>query len=482
MRLQVRLISSLCEGRHACRTPLHEGSVEASKRIRAGCNQQVRKLRLLGRRRARMPGIVSISDIDRILTKHDHWRGQCLNLIAAENIASPTVRRYLSCDFGGRYPTYGDDPAERNYRGSRFMAEMEIAALELAKRVYTAEFVDFRPLGGEMAGVAVILGLVNAGDTVFETGRAFGGHRVAGRLVSANALRDLFCVEDIPYDPETYDIDVQAMIEKMLRLRPKLVILGRARILFPETIEPLRAVADEIGAYLAYDFSHINGLVAGKAFPNPLEQGVDVVMGSHHKSLPGPQGGLYLTRREDIYHKVRRGLYPPLVTNHHLERAPALAATYLEMLEFGEAYAAQVVRNSAALGKALYDMGLEALYSERGFSRSHQVLVDVDKFGGGEEVSKLLEQANIIIGPAAIPKDLTGDGKFASGIRLGTQELTRIGAVEGDMEKVASLIHRVLVEGSHPSSVVQEVADFVAQFRELKFCFDKSVHPYESIF
>ena len=324
----------------------------------------------------------------------------------------------------------------------------------------------------------MILGLVNAGETVFETGRAFGGHRVAAKLLSANALNGLIHVEDIPYDEETHDIDVQAMINKMIRLKPKLIILGRARILFPETIEPLRSIADEVGAYLAYDFSHINGLVAGRAFPNPLDQGVDVVMGSHHKSLPGPQGGLYFTRSEDIYHKVRRGLYPPLVTNHHLERAPALAATFLEMLEFGEAYTRQIVRNSAALGKALHDKGMKALYPELGFSRSHQVLVDVEGYGGGKEVSKLLERANIIAGPGTIPKDQDNEDGFASGIRLGTQELTRIGATEDSMESVADLIYRVLVEESDPSKVAQEVTDFVGQFQELKFCFEEGVHPY----
>lgn len=426
-----------------------------------------------------MPQLRDVSDIDRILNQHDRWRGRCLNVIASENIASPTVRRYLTCDFGGRYPTYLDDPAKRNYLGTRFMAEMEIAAQELAKEIYQADFVDFRPLGGEMAGAAVVLGLVSAGDTVFEAPSAFGGHQVAAKLLTANALKDLIRVEDIPYDAATYDVDVEATIDKMLRLKPKLVIFGRARILFPETIEPIRAAADQIGAYLAYDFSHINGLVAGKAFPNPLDQGVDVVMGSHHKSLPGPQGGLFFTRSEEIYRKVRRGLYPTLVTNHHLERVPALAATYLEMRAFGEAYASQIARNSAALGAFLHERGLKALYPELGFSRSHQVLVDVGDLGGGREVSARLERANIITGPGALPKDQGRSDGFASGIRLGTQELTRIGAVEQDMQGVADLVARVLIAGDDPSQVAEQVAGFVGRFNELKFCFERGVHPYD---
>ena len=429
-----------------------------------------------------MAKIDSLAGIDHILAKHDGWRGRCLNVIASENIASPSVRRYLTSDFGGRYPTYYDDPAERNYFGNQFMAEMEISAQELAKQVYTADFVDFRPLGGEMAGNAVVLGLAGRGATIFETGNCYGGQKVASKLLAANALQDLFTVEYIPYDASTHDIDTEALIEMMLQHRPELVVLGRAHILFPESIEPLRPVADEIGAYLAYDFSHINGLVAGKAFPNPLDLGVDVVMGSHHKSLPGPQGGLYFTRDEEVYKMIRRAIYPPLVTNHHLERAPALAATFLEMLEFGEAYASAIAANSAALGSALHERGLNALYPERGFSRSHQVLVDVEEFGGGREVCGRLQEANIIAGPGAIPKDLPTDGKTPSGIRLGTQELTRIGMADSDMESVADLIHRAIAKQTEPASTAQEVGNFVAQFDELRYCFDEGAHPYQPLF
>jgi glycine hydroxymethyltransferase len=293
----------------------------------------------------------------------------------------------------------------------------------------------------------------------------------------------LINIEFIPYDPETHDIDVERMIEKMRQFKPRLVILGRSHILFPDTIQPLRKIADEIGAYLAYDFSHISGLVTGKTFPNPLDLGVDIVMGGHTKSLPGPQGGLYFTRREDIYQKVRRGLYPPIVCNHHLERAPALAALYLEMREFGEAYAVQVGRNSAALGAALAKVGLESQYPERGYSQSHQVLVDVSAYGDGKEIAKTLEAANIICGPGSIPRPTwASEGKARTGLRLGTQELARIGMKEADMSTVADLMKRVIVDREHGESIITDIAGFVSGFTELKFCFDQGVHPYQSLY
>ncbi len=422
----------------------------------------------------------TIQDVRNLLAAHENYRGRCLNLIASENIPSPTVRKLLTSDLGGRYPTYYDDPRQRNYKGTRFMAEIEVQTQELAKECFNANYVDFRPLGGHLAGVGAICGLTRPGDTVFETGD-WGGHKTASKLVSAQLLKGLLNVEYIPYQPETHDIDMPRLVELVREKKPRLIIFGRDQILFPEDISPIRTVADEVDAFVAYDMSHVHELIAGKAFPNPLDLGADVLLGSHHKTMPGPQGGLYLTRKREVYEQVRRGLYPPFVTNHHVERLPALAATYIEIREFGQAYAQQIVRNSAALGRALYSRGLDALYPERGFSQSHQVIVDVTKFGTGGQVANRLEEAHIICGATPVPADLTRGGGTSSGLRLGTQELARIGMVEQDMDQVAELIKRVVVDGAPCEQIAAEVATFVTQFKELRFCFERGVHPYASL-
>ena len=206
-------------------------------------------------------------------------------------------------------------------------------------------------------------------------------------------------------------------------------------------------------------------------------------MGGHTKSLPGPQGGLFFTRSEETYQKIRRGLYPPIICNHHVERAPALAALYLEMREFGHAYATQLGKNSAALGAALAERGLESQYPERGYSQSHQVLVDVSAYGDGKDIAKMLEAANIICGPGSIPRPTWAkEGKARTGLRLGTQELTRIGMKETDMATVAELMSRAVVEREPPDTVTKAVAEFVSCFTELKFCFDRGAHPYRDLF
>ena len=422
----------------------------------------------------------TLDNIYELIRRHETYRSECLNLIASENIPSPAVRRLLASDLGGRYPTYLDDPRKRDYRGTRIIAELEVAVQELAKQVYDANFVDFRPLGGHLAGIGAICGLTQFGDTVFETG-PFGGHRTATKMINAGLLNRALTVEYIPYDLETHDIDMPVLITRVMQTRPKLIIFGRDQILFPENIQPIMDIAADVGAYIAYDFSHIHGLVVGKAFPNPLDQGAQVVLGSHHKTFPGPQGGLYMTRDAEMYGKVRRGLYPAFVGNHHAERLLALAVAYLEMREFGEAYASQIVRNSQALGKALRDREIAALYPERGFSQSHQVLVDVGSFGSGDDAAARLEQANIICGRTMVPRDVLNGGNTWSGLRLGTQELTRIGMVEEDMDQVAALIERVLIQEEPPVSLADDVIAFVSGFNRLRFCFDNTTHPFSAI-
>lgn len=426
--------------------------------------------------------INSIEDIQEMISRHERYRARCLNLIASENMVSASARKLLASDLVGRYATYYDDPAVRNYKGNKYMAELEIAVLELARRLFDADFVDLRPLSGEMAVKSLFIGLTSPGDMVFESGPTDGGHGVGRRMLAANLFKGILDLRYFPIKDYQLDPDMSRLQQMIREEKPKLIVFGRSRILFPEPIEQIRQAADEVGAYVGYDASHIMGLIAGKVFPNPLDQGADVVAGSTAKTLGAPQGGIIFTRNEDVYKKVRAGFYPPLIANHHIHRIPGLAATFFEMLEFGESYYRQIVRNSQAFGKALCERGFDVLARDRGFSQSHEVLVDVSKLGDGREITNLLERANIIMGGATLPKDIETEGKTTSGLRLGTQEVTRTGAVEADMEGIGDLMKRVVIDKEEPQKVATDVATFVARFNEIKYTFDKGVAPYTSLF
>jgi len=426
------------------------------------------------------PTINSIQDIQAMISRHEGYRAKCLNLIAAENMVSASARKLLGSDLVGRYATYYDDPAVRNYKGNKYIAELEMAALELAKELFNADFVDLRPLGGEMAVKSIFTGLTNSGDIVLESGPTDGGHGVGRRMLAASLFKGILDLRYFPVQDYELDIDMPRLRQIIREVKPKLVVFGRSRILFPEHIEQIREAANEVGAYVAYDASHIMGLIAGKAFPNPLDQGADVVAGSTAKTLAAPQGGIIFTRNQDIYKKVRIGFYPTLLTNHHFNRIPALAATLLEMREFGQAYCSQIVHNSQALGKALHEQGFDVLGRDRGFSQSHEVLLDVSKLGHSAEIANLLEKANILTDGLSLPKDVETRGKFTSGLRLGTQEITRTGALDADMKDIAALFKRVLLDKEDPEKMAGDVATVAARFNEIKFTFDKGVAPYNT--
>jgi len=431
----------------------------------------------------------SLTKIDEIVQNHHRYREKCLNLIASECVTSPTVRRYLTTDFGYRYGTYMDDPSVRGYKGNRYIIEIEAEAQRLAKELFHAEYVDLRPLGGESADAGVIMALTNPGDTVIETGAGYGGQMACTRIVApmahglpASLTKGLLNVAYWPYNIKTHQIDVDKAAEIVKKIRPSLLILGRAQILFPpEPVKEIKEIAEQVGAYVAYDASHVFGLIAGKRFPNPLDDKADVMLGSHTKTFPGPQGGLILTNSEEMHARLQGGkggrFAGGIVCNHHMNRIAALAAAFVEVKEFGEAYANQVLGNSSALGKAMYDLGLNVLYPELGFSRTHMVMVDVTKFGGGSENANLLEKANILCGASSIPIDV-GRGT-SSGLRIGTQEITRTGMRENEMLGVAQLIKRVVVGREDPQDVSKDVAKFVSNFNRLTFSFDDGLNPYK---
>jgi glycine hydroxymethyltransferase len=423
----------------------------------------------------------SIEEIQALVNGHTEWRAKCMNVIGSENIPSASVRKFLTCDFVGRYPSYRDDPTQRFYQGNRYMVEIEMRARELGKKLFGAAFIDLRPLGGKSAGVGVICGLMEPGDTVFETDAYDGGHCLATAFCGSNLLKGMIHAKYLSYGND-HDLDIEVMRRRILQERPKLIIYGRSVPLFPESTKALREEAEKVGAYVAYDGSHVMGFLATHTWPNPLDEGCDVVFGSTHKTFPGPQGGLIFTRNEELFRKIRPGFTPSVVGNYHPERMPAMAAALVEMAELGPACMRQTIRNSRALGKALHDQGMDALFPERGFSSSHQVVLDVGRYGDGKDIADRLEEANIICGATVLPKDRKTKGQSRSGLRIGTQEITRIGMVESDMENVAKFMKRVVTDKEEPASVAKDVAKFASQFKELKYAFEKGTRPYKLLF
>ena len=226
----------------------------------------------------------------------------------------------------------------------------------------------------------------------------------------------------------------------------------------------------EVGAAIFFDGSHVLGLIAGGQFQNPLDEGADLLAGSTHKTYFGPQRGIVVARGhdEDWWKPLDRAVFPGVTSNHHLFSLPSLWAASLEVREFGRAYAADVVRNAQAFAAALDSRGFHVAAKELGYTRSHQVAVDVGELGGGRDVSRRLCDEGIVTNMNLLPGEPRKNARNPRGIRLGVQEMTRFGMGEAEMDRIAELMHRFLVGGE---SIADGCRALREEFREIRYGF-----------
>ncbi|HOO03815.1 MAG TPA: serine hydroxymethyltransferase, partial [Methanomassiliicoccales archaeon] len=204
----------------------------------------------------------------------------------------------------------------------------------------------------------------------------------------------------------------------------------------------------------------------------------NVMTASTHKTFPGPNHGIVLGNdlTEDLGKRLSSAVFPGVTSSHHLHAMAALAVTLAEWEIYGEGYAAQVCKNAKALGQALNELGMDVLCAHKGFTESHTIAVNVAAHGGGAEAANLMEKANIIANKNMLPGDRSS--VKPSGIRLGSQELTRVGMREGEMKEVASLIHRVVVKKEAPEAVKKDVIALKRSFTKVRYCLHEGEEAY----
>ncbi len=377
-----------------------------------------------------------------LMQKHHKWFQRSIPLIASENIPSSAVQEALISDFGNRYAEGW--PGERVYAGCTYIDQVELICIELAKRLFKAEFVDVRPISGVVANLVAYTAFTEPGDYMLALSIPSGGHISTGKKTlggTAGAVHGLN-VEYIPLDEKEMNINVQETINKTNALvkeghSPKIVMFGGSVLLFPHPVRELVGFFHDLGAKVVYDAAHVAGLIAGRIFQDPLSEGADAMTLSTHKTLPGPQHGMIISW-EKYAEAIKKATFPGLVSNHHLHSMAGVAVTLAEMMEFGKEYAEQIVRNAKALGQALYERGFSVLAEHKDFTESHVLLIDITKQGDGGTIEKQLEKAGIIINRNLLPWDIREGRHFMhpGGIRIGTSEVTRLGMKERDMPEI----------------------------------------------
>jgi len=247
--------------------------------------------------------------------------------------------------------------------------------------------------------------------------------------------------------------------------------------LFPFPLREMAAVVREWGGRIFFDGAHQLGLVAGGQYQDPLREGADVMTGSAGKTFSGPQSGILVWDDPELTRPLTTAVFPVWAATHQVNRVAALALASVELLAFGKVYMGQIVRNAQALGRALHERGIPVLCAYKGFTRTHQAIADVRSWGGGYDVARRLEQANIIVNKNLIPGDRPEDWDKPSGIRIGTIEVTRLGMVERDMETIADFMHGLLVKGEPADDVRRRVLDFRGGYQQLYYCFERPYPP-----
>ena len=391
-----------------------------------------------------------MDDLESLVAAHDRWRlREAINLQPSENVMSEQARNLLASDLAHRYTLPGtsiDGTVGNAYRGTRYTDAVEALGERLAGEVFSAAHASLKPLSGHLAGFLLLVSCARRGDRILVVDSKHGGYD--GYMPGFLPERLGLSVDFLPFDAGAWNVDAKAAADRILETRPRLVLLGASLILFPYNVRWLRGACDDVGALLGYDASHVLGLIAGGEFQRPMIEGVDVLSASTHKSFPGPQGGIFLANRTDVFERAMASLTWHLQDNAHWNRIAATAQVLEEMRAFGGAYAKQVIANGKALGAQLDRWGFPVKFAALGYTWSHQLHADVAKvretFGlSPHAYADVLERNNLIV-------DAVG--------RIGTNEVTRLGAKEEDMQVLAGLFVRAL----RGEDVRTEVADLRA--------------------
>jgi len=394
---------------------------------------------------------------------------ECINLNPATNVMNPRAEAVMAAGLGSR-PSLGD-PGEKYEMGLEAMEEIEVIAAALVRQLFGCRFAELRVASGAMANLYAFMATCAPGDPIIVPPPSIGGH-VTHNTAGAAGLYGLD-IHEGPIDAAHHTYDLDALAEQARRVHPRLITIGTSLNLMPHPVAAIREIADEVGARVLFDAAHACGMFAGGAWPMPLDEGAHLMTMSTYKSLGGPPSGLVLTNDEDLAHQIDSIAYPGLTANFDAGCTAALAITMLDWLEFGEAYAAEMVATSAALAEALVGLGVPVHQTAGGPTTSHQFAIDAERWSGGMAGSQTLRRANLLACEIGLPgKD--ADGRPRTGIRLGTPETVRWGMTAAEMPELAGIIADALSaapdpDGSGREAMLARTAHLRERFCELHY-------------
>ena len=370
-----------------------------------------------------------------------------IELIASENYASVAVLEAQGSVLTNKYAE--GYPGKRYYGGCEFVDIAESLAIERAKELFEADFVNVQPHSGSSANLAVYMALCEPGDVILGMSLDHGGHLSHGTSVNFSGKT----YEAVQYglDEETGDIDYKQVESLAKKHKPKVIIAGFSAFSGIVDWGKFRFIADEVGAYLFVDMAHVAGLVAVGLYPSPIPF-ADVVTTTTHKTLRGPRGGLILAKHnEEIQKKINSSVIPGSQGGPLMHVIAAKAVCFKEALEPEfKSYQTQILKNANTMCQVFQERGIEIV--SKG-TKNHMFLVDlINKSITGKDVEETLGQANITLNKNAVPND--PQSRFVtSGLRIGTPAVTTRGFEEEEVSLVASWICDILKDLENESEI-----------------------------
>lgn len=413
--------------------------------------------------RAAAPSDIVNARIETLIQKnlaiHDT---ECFNLNPATNVMNPRAEAALARGLGSR-PSLGY-PGDKYEMGLEAIEEIEVIAAELACEIFQAKYAEIRVGSGALANLYGFMALAKPGDTIIAPPSSVGGH-VTHHAAGCAGLYGLQTLA-APVNADGYTVDLAGLEQLAAEVRPKIITIGGSLNLSPHPVAEIRAIADKTGAKVLFDAAHQCGIIAGRAWDNPLAQGAHLMTMSTYKSLGGPAGGLIVTNDEEIAKSLDTIAFPGMTANFDAAKSAALAITLLDWRDHGKAYAAAMIALSKALAAELAQLGLPVFETATGHTQSHQFALRAAAFGGGQAASKTLRKAGFLACGIGLPiPEVAGD---LNGLRIGTPELVRRGVTPADAPALAALIADGL-RSNAPETVAPRTKALRRQFTGLHF-------------
>jgi glycine hydroxymethyltransferase len=400
-----------------------------------------------------------LAELDRLVEEN---RGihdvDSINLNPATNVMNPRAEAMLAARLASR-PSLGY-PGDKYEMGLEAIEQIEVIAAELVAEVFGTRYAEIRVPSGAIANLYAFIATCEPGDTVLAPPAAIGGHVTHHGGGSAGQYR----LETLPapVDPDRYTVDVDALRRTAQDAKPRLITIGGSLNLYPHPVAAIREIADEVGARVFFDAAHVCGLIAGEAWPNPLDEGAHLMTFSTYKSLGGPAGGAVVTNDPELAERIDRIAFPGLTANFDAGKAAALAVTMVDWKVAGTAYAAAMIETAAHLADELLARDLPVFSGADGPTRSHQLALRAQTWGGGQHAARRLRRANILTCGIGLPDSQVEDDM--NGLRLGTPEVVRVGMKPDHMAEVADFLARGLDPDTDPTSLAPQVSAWRKQF------------------